>query len=247
MIISMKNISELTHEDLKDIKLIVLDVDGVVVPRGSMIEQDGNRTTFETKKVRSSEIDYIKDLYDTGFKINISSGRSLFMLHTMFRSILPYVSITYENGSATWLNGKITQHINTFNELVDVRDELSKVTDKRIKGWEPKEFIITIHCTSEVPEIEKIVSKYKDINILWNGEAYDIMHKSQSKANGITYLLKMANLKRENVIAIGDNYNDKEMLEAVGLAISADCDRVGGDYYVPMPAGVMMWKILQEK
>lgn len=243
----MRNISELTSKNLKDIKLIVLDVDGVLVPRGTIIEQSGTCTMFETKRIRQSEIDYIKQLYEAGFKINISSGRSLFMLMDMFRNVLPYVSITYENGSATWLNGEIHQHVNAFTYLIDVRKELSVISDKRMKGWEPKEFIITIHCTSEIPEIEKVVAKYKDIVILWNGEAYDIMHKTQSKANGIRYLIDMANISRENVMAIGDNYNDIEMLESVGLAISADCERLGGDYYIPMPAGVMMWKILQEK
>lgn len=243
----MKNISELTHKDLKDIKLIVLDVDGVLVPRGSIIEQSGNQTMFETKRIRKSEIDYIKNLYDVGFKVNISSGRSLFMLMDMFRDVLPYVSITYENGSATWINGFCHQHCNYFEDLIEVRKELSQIKDKRIKGWEPKEHIITIHCTSEIPEIENICKKYKLIKYIWNGEAYDIMHINQTKANGIGHMLVYYKLEKSQAMAIGDNYNDKEMLSSVGLAISADCERVDGDYYIPMPAGVMMWKILQEK
>jgi HAD superfamily hydrolase (TIGR01484 family) len=242
----MKNISELENKDLKNIKLIVLDVDGVLVPRGTIIEQSGNRTMFETKKIRESELMYIKSLYEAGFKVNISSGRSLFMLMDMFRAVLPYVSLTYENGSATWYNGEIIQHTNKFNELEEVRKQLSKIVDKRIKGWEPKEFIITIHATSRINAIEKIVGLFPNMQCIWNGEAYDIMHKSQTKANGIKYLMEYANLKKRNVMAIGDNYNDKDMLSAVGTPVSADSERVEGDYYVPMPAGVLMWKILHE-
>ena len=242
----MKNISQLDKKDLKNIKLIVLDVDGVLVPRGTIIEQDDNKTMFETKRIRKSEIEYIRNLYDAGYKINISSGRSLFMLMDMFREVLPFVYITYENGSATWYNGKITQHVNTFIKMISIRKELSKIKDKRIKGWEPKEFIITIHATNKIPKIEKIVEEYKDINCIWNGEAYDIMHESQTKANGIVYLMDLLNLKKNQVMAIGDNYNDKELLNSVGLAISADSERVDADYFVPMPAGVLMWKILEE-
>jgi len=240
----MKDITKLSSEDMEHVELIVLDVDGVLVPRGTIIEQSGNRTMFETKKIRESEIEYIKKMHEAGYKINISSGRSLFMLMDMFREVLPFVSLTYENGSATWNKGLVVQHTNRFSEIEDVRKQLIKIVDKRIKGWEPKEFIITIHTTSRINAIEKIVDLFPDMQCIWNGEAYDIMHKSQTKANGISHLRDMLELNSNEVLAIGDNYNDKDMLDVVDLAISADCDRVGGDYYVPMPAGVMMWKIL---
>ncbi|MEK7190615.1 MAG: hypothetical protein AAB661_02520, partial [Patescibacteria group bacterium] len=69
------------------------------------------------------------------------------------------MSLTYENGSATWDKGKIFQHINSFKNLQNVFQKLKKATNKNIniKGFEPKEFIITIHCTKQVKEIEKIV------------------------------------------------------------------------------------------
>jgi HAD superfamily hydrolase (TIGR01484 family) len=242
----MKDISMIDNDILKDIEIIVLDVDGVLVPRGSIIEQEGRRTMFETKKIRESEINYIKQMNKLGYKINICSGRSLFMLQDMFREVLPFVTITYENGSATWSNGNIVQHTNTFKHIEEVRKELINIKDDRIKGWEPKEFIITIHSTSRIKKIEETVDLFPDMQCIWNGEAYDIMHKSQTKANGIKHLMDMFKLNKNNMLAIGDSYNDEDMLSVVGLAISADCDRVGGDYYIPMPAGVMMWKIIHE-
>ena len=56
-------------------------------------------------------------------------------------------------------------------------------------------------------------------------------------------------MKRENVLAIGDNYNDIEMLKEAGIAVSADKSRLKGDFYVDfdkksLPAGVLMRKIL---
>ena len=43
----MKQLNELSKKDLAKIKMIVLDVDGVLVPRGTKIKQIGNTTTLE--------------------------------------------------------------------------------------------------------------------------------------------------------------------------------------------------------
>ena len=56
----MLPITSLTKEAIKNIKLIVLDVDGVLVPRGTKIKQFGNKTIFETKKIGGREIEMIK-------------------------------------------------------------------------------------------------------------------------------------------------------------------------------------------
>jgi len=102
----MKPLKEISKKDLEKIKMIVFDVDGVIVPRGTKIKQRGNTTTLETKVINKKQIEQI-----------ISSGRGLYMLQEMFREILPFVSLTYENGSATWYKGEIYQHINSFKYL----------------------------------------------------------------------------------------------------------------------------------
>lgn len=248
----MKPIRELTKEDIKDIKMIVFDVDGVIVPRGTKIKQVGNTTTLETKVIKKKQIEQIKKLYKKGFLINISSGRGLYMLQEMFREILPFVSLTYENGSATWYKGKIYQHINSFNALQGMFAKLKSVVknNKKVKGFEPKEFIITIHCTKKTPEIEEIVKKQKNLYIVWNGEAYDIgIKRTQTKAAGLRRLMKIFQLKKKNVMAIGDNYNDRELLKEAGIPVSADKSRLEGKFYVPLngrflPADLLIQKIL---
>src|SRR3989338_3301058 len=122
-----KHISELTKKDLKKIKLVVFDVDGVLVPRGTRIEQKGNITTYQTKKVQKGQIEQIKKLNKLGLKININSGRGLYILQEMFREVLPFVSLTYENGSATWSKGKIYQHVNSFEYLQYVFPKLKQI------------------------------------------------------------------------------------------------------------------------
>src|SRR6185369_14222094 len=116
----MKPLEKMLKEDLHKIKMIVFDVDGVLVPRGTKIKQVGNTTTLETKIIAKRQIEQIHELNRKGFLVNISSGRGLYMLQEMFREILPFVSLTYENGSATWYRGKIYQHVNSFLHLKNV-------------------------------------------------------------------------------------------------------------------------------
>ena len=249
----MKPLEELTKKDLQHIKLIVFDVDGVLVPRGTKIKQVGNKTSIETKKISERQIEQIRKLNKLGFKINISSGRGLYMLQEMFRGVLPFVSITYENGSATWFKGKIFQHVNSFNETKDVFDKLKKIKHKDIKGFEPKEFIITIHCKKRVKKIEEVVNRYKKLYWIWNAEAYDIgIREVQTKATGLKSIIRSFKLDKKNVLAIGDNYNDKELLDEANITVSADKSRLNGDFYVPLkgkflPADLLMQKLIKER
>ena len=238
-------------ENIENIKLIVFDVDGVLVPRGTKIKQVGNTTILETKQILPKQIEQIKKLNEMGFMININSGRGLYMLQEMFRDILPFVSLTYENGSATWHKGSVYQHVNSFEYLKNVIFELKKVKHKNIKGFEPKEFIITLHCTDRVKQIEDIMSKEEKLYSIWNGEAYDIGIKNiQTKAVGLNDVIKLFKIKKENVLVIGDNYNDIEMMEAGGIKITADISRVNGDFYVDLnekdlPASQLMEQIFK--
>jgi len=248
----MKPIKELKKEQVKKIKMIVFDVDGVLVPRGTQIKQIGNTTILETKLIERKQIEQIKELNRKGFLINISSGRGLYMLQEMFREVLPFVSLTYENGSATWYKGKIYQHVNSFKYLKDVFLKLKQVVSNNIKGFEPKEFIITIHCTKRVRKIEKIVEEEKNLYVVWNGEAYDIgIKKDQTKAVGLRRVMKIFKLEKKNIMAIGDNYNDYALLKEAGIAVSADKSRVKGKFYIPLrgkllPGDLLMQEILNK-
>ncbi len=251
----MEPLDKMRREDLKNIKMVVFDVDGVLVPRGTKIKQVGNTTTLETKVIGKKQTEQIGKLNKLGFLVNISSGRGLYMLQEMFREVLPFVSLTYENGSATWYKGKIYQHLNSFEYMKNIFPKLKKIADKNInvKGFEPKEFIITIHCKKQVKKIEEIVKKEGGLYTIWNGEAYDIgIKKYQTKALGLKRVIKIFKLKKKNVMAIGDNYNDHELLQQSGISVSADKTRVKGKFYVPLkgkflPADELMQKILYLK
>jgi hydroxymethylpyrimidine pyrophosphatase-like HAD family hydrolase len=248
-----RNLSLMDKNQLKKIKLLVFDIDGILVPRGTRIQQKGNTLMLQTKVIETEQINQIRKLNELGFQINISSGRALYMLRKMFSDVLEHVSFTYENGSASWHKGKICQHVNSLDFLAKMLPRLKRLKHKDIKGFEPKEFIITIHCKKPIKKIESMIAKEKNLYALWNGEAYDIgLKDKQTKARGLKSFLKAIGMKHENALAIGDNYNDRELLSEAGVSVTADKQRCPGDYYIPLstkklPAKVLMNHIIRLK
>lgn len=47
----------------------------------------------------------------------------------------------------------------------------------------------------------------------------EVTNKNVNKWSAIEYLMKILNIKREEIVAIGDNLNDKEMIENAGLGV----------------------------
>ena len=48
----------------------------------------------------------------------------------------------------------------------------------------------------------------------------EVMNLPASKTNAINFLMKAYGISREQTIAIGDNFNDKEMIEFAGMGIA---------------------------
>ena len=75
--------------------------------------------------------------------------------------------------------------------------------------------ISTILDTSEEAffVIEKIKEKFSDVlNPLQNGRCIDIVPKNVNKAQGLYDFIKTIGAKKEDVITIGDNINDADMI-----------------------------------
>lgn len=78
-------------------------------------------------------------------------------------------------------------------------------------------------------DIEKLnkfrekISLNKNIEIVssWSNNI-EIMNKGISKGSGLNHLCQIMNIKKEQVIAIGDNYNDASMFEFAGLSIAME-------------------------
>ena len=138
----------------------------------------------------------------------------------------------------------------SFKILQKLYNKLKNVKHKYLKGWELKENIYTIHCINRIPEIEKIATT-EETYCLWNGEAYDIGIKNyQNKGEGLKAWSLLNGYNKSEILAIGDNYNDIELLNNAGLKISADKTRLQGDFYIELnyfnlPGLILSKKLLE--
>jgi len=247
---------EIPEEDLQNIKMVILDSDGVCIPRGTTIKEyeDADDTIyvceFSTNVITYRLAEKINRLKDK-VEVIISSGRSLIYLQSMYSKILGgNVELMAENG-CIMLNtiGHVKQLVILPEAYLEtIRKIRSGIKQLPIGGFEPKQFILTVHCDTELGEVYDVVEEHDTNNklkVMWNGEAFDIQPKSVSKGTAIQEMLLRTrmpdsgigsyhpshHLYKENVLAIGDRINDKEMLDEAGIAVSADIDALEAPYY----------------
>jgi len=236
----MKSLTKLTKKDVENIKLVCFDCDGVTVRRGTEVEEKGNELKVKTYTLSDSLLKKLVILKKQ-FHINFSSGRSLLYLDRMFGKVLwDNASLQGENGIFTLINGEVIQHEKFSKERLEQINNMKVAirnlmkTNKNIRGFEPKQFLITPHCWKEVPEIREIVKRYDtkdEYYCLWNGEAYDIGLKWLNKGNGLKHLAKFLKIDMKQTMSIGNGPNDVEMVKYAGIGVTTDPNEIKGDFY----------------
>lgn len=80
--------------------------------------------------------------------------------------------------------------------------------------------VIFCHNDIRLKEIEKYLeSKYTDVNLIRSGDTYyEIIPNGVNKSIGVKFIQKILNIDNSNIFAIGDYYNDKEMLKYANIS-----------------------------
>lgn len=236
----MKHLNDLTLEDIKDIKLVCFDVDGVTIQRGTKIIDKGDVQTMKTIPLDDRILDKLTRLKKY-FHVTINSGRSSFYLTKVFADLLwDNASLISENGIFVLYNGSLIQNFQ-FTEyelgvLQRTTQRLKKVAskDERASGFEYKMFLLVLHCKEAIPEVTKIVAE-EDPNgefyCWWNGEAYDICPRRFNKGVGLKKLCELLGYQVENAIAIGNGINDKDMTDIAAIGVTTDREHLEADYF----------------
>ena len=119
------------------------------------------------------------------------------------------------------------------NELVRKEQRITEVPikvqpfDQIMAEWETRQFgpnkILVAGQPEQIREVESslIGSFGSEMNIYTSQPGYlEIMDKAASKKTAIAFLLEYFGISREASIAIGDNFNDKEMIEYAGTGVA---------------------------
>lgn len=236
----MKNLKEISKKELEAIKVVTFDIDGVIIPTGTQLRENPDGTEFYMKSKQLSP-GFIKNLKELKkyVKLNFSSGRNILYLRSLVNEIFDKdVFLQAENGNISWFEGKIIHPLYSsdyFNKLKNIKEriKLMMVSDKRIRGFEPKMLILTPHCDQmeEIPNLLKEIDKENELYCLWTNEGYDIGSKSMNKGQGIINLAKHLKINPKQILTTGNNYNDAEMLE-LGKGVTVQPDRVQAEYFI---------------
>lgn len=240
----MKPLSSLTKEDIRDLKLVVFDVDGVTIKKGTNIEEI--KTSLETRfNVRTNNLtDTMKEkLIELKKKyfVAICSGRSSLYLTDVFGDLLwDNFALISEIGIFTLINGELKQNrvfdSNQLKKMKLIKNELAKlVGDKpEMPDFELKQFLITLHASYEIPEVYDVMKRNdpeEEFYCLWNGEAFDIAPKILDKGQSIKFLAKELGIGIHQTMASGNGINDKSMIDAAGIGITTNKMSLEADFY----------------
>lgn len=235
----MRPVSTISATDISRIKLVSFDADGVTVKKGTKIVQQGETLTIKTNKITFELLDKLNRL-KKHFYINISSGRNLLYLQRAYGSLLwKKASLQGENGIFTLIGGLVIQHQKIDQEELEIAAKIKGAigklaqTNGDILGFEPKQFILSIHCVREIPEISEIVARADPggkFYVKWNSEAYDIFSKRFSKATGLGFLAKHLGITTDQIMVVGNDPNDLEAAQGVGLSVTTSPDTLTADY-----------------
>lgn len=240
----MKPLSQLTKEDIKDLKLVVFDVDGVTIKKGTQIEEiktaDSTKFTVKTNNLTTEMKEKLMQLKKHYF-VAICSGRSSLYLTDVFNDLLwDNFALISEIGIFTLMNGELKQNkkfgVSHLEKMKLIKNDLSKlIGDKPEQAdFELKQFLITLHASHELPEVATIMKNRDpegDFYCLWNGEAFDIAPKILDKGQSIKFLAKELGIGIHQTMASGNGPNDKSMIDASGIGISTDPKSVEADYF----------------
>lgn len=235
----MKPITDLTREQIQNIKLIAFDSDGVLVKKGTDIIQNNGYFSQKTNLVDPRILEKLNEL-KKHFHIVINSGRSSLYLTQIYQDILwDNVTLISEVGAFLTGDGYMVQtnYLDKYelDTTIKIRAELSKlIGDNRVAGFEPKQFLTTLHCHEAVPQVEEIVKNCDPENRFycwWNQEAYDINSKKFTKSQAINKLLLLKHLSSQNIITVGNGINDSDLTASKSINISTDPVNLQTDDY----------------
>jgi hydroxymethylpyrimidine pyrophosphatase-like HAD family hydrolase len=256
----MLHIDEL--KDVNNVNLVVFDVDGVIIPFGAGVIEDGEKIIYHLKHPSNEFVEMVKELLKYT-NVAISSGRNMLVLKTMFNELLAHEVNGHKFMIQAESGGRIscgceeissTKDPSLMRQLSEIKSRLRKINHPAITGFEPKESVITMYSSERVQEVEDLLNEYPH-RIFFTGETYEVCQKGVDKGSGIDI---MKDLIRENMdedfltVAIGDRENDLPMLEKADITVSADPDSIkNAQYYIDtvekssrLPGEVLAEKLL---
>lgn len=227
-------------------KLLALDLDDTLLnedlkisPRNIAairnVAAQGVAVTIATGRMFSSALPYARELkvdlplitYHGALIKNVGSGEVLRHCAVPFDRALEILDLCEEKGFHInlYLNDKLfvkeennnTRYYQTIASIpMQAVGSLSRFLLKQ--NIEPTKLTL-INLEGRLEEIQQMLrEKYPELSILKSRPYFlEITHKEATKGQALAFLAQREGIKAEEIVAIGDSYNDIDMLQFAGL------------------------------
>ena len=195
------------------IKLILMDVDGTI--------------TDSRRRLSVSAIDAIRAAQDNGILVSLVSGNVIQVMYSLMIYLGLNAPVFGENGGIMMNNLEVTPFFSRespeafFNEIVRLKladDLLTNRWRETSMGYFP--------LPGTEAAIKRLAPKF-NVEITNSGFSWHILNKGQDKGFALKWLMKFYHLEENEVMVIGDNFNDQPMfLEGCLKGVPANAEEV---------------------
>lgn len=243
----------LTKERLKNIELVVFDLDGTLLNNSGEVGRQtvnlvkelknyGVKFTFATGRLHNAIVDYAKLLEITEPLISLDGSliKSAYSDKIYFESYIPQKYVFKAKKLADQFLLKIALcHADYiyFGEYDSLIPQLLQKFGAKYKETDDMQGLLdtTLEIVMMGDFKDSIKAALKKMSFPYTfglrtfyyktkseGRFYylEIRKKGSSKGTGVIRLSKILKIKRKNIAAIGDWYNDRELLKNAGLKIA---------------------------
>lgn len=237
---------------MNKIKLIALDLDGTLLNDNSMISKVNHEAILKAEKkgiyvviatgrmYRSANMfaEYFNNdmpliAYNGGLIREFNYGKKLFEHNLPLSLVKPVYDATknYDMSVNFYIDDKLYgnkghKYIEGYANHIQVPYEL--LGDEDIFKLIEEQNIIKMVAVDEAPKLDDFLNneykRFEDELYLVKSLPFllEIAHKGVNKGEGLKALGNILDIKPEEMIAIGDNLNDAEMLDYVGNPVIMD-------------------------
>lgn len=159
-------------------------------------------------KGKSKEVLYHKDILEEDAKKILEMGKKYDPTILAFHNHQLY-------------SNKLNQHTDNYYKVTGMVAKLVENFDEIIKKGATK--ILLIHKPEIVQEIQREMNENLEANVNYfvsKPHFLEFVHRDVSKGNALDFMSKTFHIPSQEIIAIGDSYNDISMIQYAGLGVA---------------------------
>lgn len=194
-----------------------------MIPKAFAVDVDGTLTDLKLL-LDLEAVSVLRQLEAKGIKIIITTGRNF----SITRALVGYLGtcglMVAENGGVIGLYPKTRIILGDSSRSKQGLEVLkAELGEEKISQLDEsyRTVDIVLEPRFDLKSANDILARqHVKARIVYSGVAYHILDSDVNKGRGLKEICKIGNIELDSVVAVGDNYNDLEMLEAAGYGIA---------------------------